>query len=85
MSVKMPKSTNSFHRSVENQRNPENMFQETIPTMRLISMNLQIRNEECLNPKCHGSSEKKKLDEMGTKTVKNHEDPPTLRSRLQSC
>ena len=71
-SVKMHKSTNSSHRSVESQRNQENMFQETIQTMRPISTDLQTRSKEYLNQKCLGLPERKKSAEMGTKTVRNH-------------
>ena len=63
-SARMPKSMNSFCRSVENQRDLENKFQEIIPTMRPISMDHQTRSEEYMNLKFHGSSERKKPDEM---------------------
>jgi len=76
-SILMPKLMNSSHSSVENLRIQRNTLQEVLLTTTAISMELPIRDREFLNPKCHGSPEKRKPDEAATKTVRNHAEYST--------
>ena len=73
----MPKLMNSSHNSVENLRIQRNTLQEALLMMTAILMEPPIRDGEFLNPKCHGSPEKRKPDEAATKTVRNHAEYST--------